>query len=121
MTKNQKNLRRDKIRRRVRSKISGTSERPRLCVYRSLKNVYLQIIDDTSGTTLVAASTKSPAIQSELTGKNFSERAAVAGKHIAEKALEAGITTVVFDRSGYLYHGKIKAVAEAAREGGLKF
>jgi large subunit ribosomal protein L18 len=121
MSKNQKKLRRDKIRRRVRSKIYGTAERPRLCVYRSLKNVYLQIIDDTTGTTLVAASTKTPALQEELKGKNFSERAAVAGKLVAQKALDAGITTVVFDRSGYLYHGKIKAVAEAAREGGLKF
>lgn len=121
MTKNQKSLRRAKIRRRVRSKISGTSERPRLCVYRSLKHIDLQIIDDTKGVTLASSSTKSAELKEQLTGKTFTERAAFVGKDIAKKAIEAGISTVVFDRSGYLYHGKIKAVAEAAREGGLQF
>lgn len=121
MKKNQKNLRRAKIRRRVRSKISGTADRPRLSVYRSLKHIYLQIINDDAGITLVAASTKSAELQEDLSGKNYSERAAVVGKYIAEKAVEAGISTVVFDRGGYLYHGKVKAVAEAARDAGLKF
>jgi large subunit ribosomal protein L18 len=121
MTKNQKNLRRAKIRRRVRAKISGTAERPRLSVYRSLKHIYLQIIDDNAEVTLVAASTKTAELSDALKGKSYSERAAIVGKYIAEKAVEAGITTVVFDRGGYLYHGKVKAAAEAAREGGLKF
>jgi large subunit ribosomal protein L18 len=121
MSKNHKELRRAKIRRRVRSKISGTTERPRLSVYRSLKHIYLQIINDQVGETLVAASTKTAELQEQLKGKTYSERAAVVGKYIAEKALESGITTVVFDRGGYLYHGKVKSVAEAAREGGLQF
>jgi len=122
MTKNQKKLRRDKIRRRVRAKITGTPERPRLCIYRSLKHIDLQIIDDAKGETLVASSTKQSNLKDELSGKTFTERAAIVGKDIAQKAVEAGITSVVFfDRSGYLYHGKVKAVAEAAREGGLKF
>lgn len=121
MTKNQKNLRRAKIRRRVRAKISGTAERPRLSVYRSLKNFYMQIINDESGETLVSASTKTAELKDQLTGKTYSERAAVVGSYIAQKALEKNISKVVFDRSGYLYHGKIKAAAEAAREGGLQF
>jgi len=121
MTKNQKKLRRDKIRRRVRAKMTGTPERPRLCIYRSLKHIDLQIIDDAKGETLVASSTKQSNLKDELSGKTFTERAAIVGKDIAQKAVEAGITSVVFDRSGYLYHGKVKAVAEAAREGGLKF
>lgn len=121
MTKNKKSLRRAKIRRRVRSKISGTAERPRLSVYRSLKHIYLQIINDNAGETLVSASTKTAELQDALKGKSYSERAAVVGKFIAEKAVEKKITTVVFDRGGYLYHGKVKAVAEAAREGGLQF
>lgn len=121
MTKNQKTLRRAKIRRRVRAKISGTSERPRLCVYRSLKHIDLQIIDDTKGITLVSSSTKLADLKDALTGKTFTEKATIVGKDIAQKAVEAGITNIVFDRSGYLYHGKIKAVAEAAREGGLQF
>lgn len=121
MTKNQKTLRRAKIRRRVRAKISGTSDRPRLCVYRSLKHIDLQIIDDTKGVTLVSSTTKASNLKDELNGKTFTERAAIVGKDIAQKAIDAGITSVVFDRSGYLYHGKIKAVADAAREGGLQF
>lgn len=121
MTKNQKTLRRAKIRRRVRAKVSGTAERPRLSVYRSLKHFYMQIIDDNAQVTLAAASTKTADLQKELKGKNYSERAAIVGKYIAEKAIEAGVQTVVFDRSGYLYHGKVKAAAEAAREAGLKF
>ena len=119
--KNKKNFRRAKIRRRVRAKISGTTERPRLSVYRSLKHIYLQIINDEVGETLVAASTKTAELQDQLKGKNYSERAAVVGKYIAEKAVEKNITQVVFDRGGYLYHGKVKSVADAAREGGLQF
>lgn len=113
--------RRAKIKRRVRSKVSGTTERPRLSVFRSLKHVYLQVIDDQAGVTLAAASTKTPDLQAELKGKTGIERAALVGKHLGAKAQEAGITTVVFDRNGYLYHGQVKAAADGAREGGLQF
>ncbi len=108
--------RRIKIKYRVRNKISGTTERPRMSVFRSNKQVYVQIIDDLAGKTLVAAS--SLTLEGKLPKK---EQAAKVGELIAKKAQEAGITTVVFDRNGYLYHGRIKEVADAARNGGLKF
>lgn len=103
----------------IRKKISGTTERPRLTVFKSLSNIFVQIIDDTKGTTLVSAST----IEKNGKVKNGSNVSAAKeiGERIAKKALEKGITTVVFDRSGYVYTGKIKALAEAAREAGLKF
>lgn len=107
--------------RRIRAKISGTAERPRLNVYRSLKNIYAQVIDDREGHTLVAASTLETDLSSELEGKTKKEQAAVVGRVVAERALEAGISRVVFDRGGYPYHGRIKAVAEAARKSGLEF
>ncbi|HSM55408.1 MAG TPA: 50S ribosomal protein L18 [Candidatus Sulfomarinibacteraceae bacterium] len=107
--------------RRIRAKISGTAERPRLNVYRSLSNIYAQVIDDQVGHTLVAASTVESDLSSELEGKTKKEQAAVIGRVVAERALEAGISQVVFDRGGYPYHGRVKAVAEAARESGLKF
>ncbi|MGI6202603.1 MAG: 50S ribosomal protein L18 [Eubacteriales bacterium] len=103
---------------RVRAKIFGTSERPRLCVFRSSKNIQAQIIDDTKGVTLVEASTYGNQF-SEYGGNKAAAREV--GKMIAKRALEAGITTVVFDRGGYLYHGRVKELAEGAREGGLKF
>ena len=103
---------------RIRSKISGTTERPRLCVYRSLSNIQVQIIDDTKGVTLVSASTYEKAFSGYGGNK---EAAKAIGKTIAERALEKGITEVVFDRGGNLYHGRVKELAEAAREGGLKF
>ncbi len=103
---------------RIRAKISGTTERPRLCVYRSLTNIQVQIIDDTKGVTLVSASTYEKAFSGYGGNK---EAAKVIGKTIAERALEKGITEVVFDRGGNLYHGRVKELAEAAREGGLKF
>ena len=103
---------------RIRAKISGTSERPRLCVYRSLSNIQVQIIDDTKGVTLVSASTYEKAFSGYGGNK---EAAKAIGKTIAERALEKGITEVVFDRGGNLYHGRVKELAEAAREGGLKF
>jgi large subunit ribosomal protein L18 len=109
-----KQARRNKIRRRIRAAISGTPEQPRLAVFRSNKDIYVQVIDDLNGKTLVAASSKG------ATGTKV-EQAAVVGKSIAEKAIAAGISTVVFDRGGYLYHGRIKALADGAREGGLKF
>ena len=108
--------RRQKIKYRVRNKVSGTSERPRLSVFRSNKQIYAQIIDDLKGTTLAAAS--SLGIQEKM---NKKEQAARVGELIAKRAQEAGITTVVFDRNGYLYHGRVKEIAEAARNGGLKF
>ncbi len=106
---------------RVRKKIHGTAERPRLNVYRSLNNIFAQIIDDDRGETLVAASTLSPELKGSLSSGGNVEGAAAVGKLIAAKAREKGITKVVFDRAGYIYHGRVKALAEAAREGGLEF
>ena len=103
---------------RVRTKISGTAERPRLCVYRSNSNLYVQIIDDVAGKTLVAASTLDKEVNTKYANK---EAAKELGNLIAKKALDKKIETVVFDRGGYLYHGVVKELAEAAREGGLKF
>ena len=103
---------------RVRGKISGTAERPRLCVFRSESNIYAQIIDDVAGNTLVAASTVEKAFEGN--GGNM-DAAKKIGALVAERALQKGIEEVVFDRGGYIYHGRIKALAEGAREGGLKF
>lgn len=111
--------RRNRIKKRVRKKLSGTAERPRLSVYRSNKQIYAQIIDDLNETTLTAASSSEKEIASAEGSK--SEKAKMVGKLIAEKAKKAGIEEVVFDRSGYLYHGRVKQLADAAREGGLKF
>ena len=107
---------RQKVRFAIRKKVSGTSARPRLAVFRSNKEIYAQIIDDVTGTTLASASSSS----SEAKG-NKTEQAAVAGKLIADNAKKAGVESVVFDRGGFLYHGRVKALAEAAREAGLKF
>ena len=107
--------RRAKIKYRVRNKISGVAERPRMSVFRSNKQIYVQIINDQTGRTLVAASSLG------LEAMPKKEQAAKVGEMIAKKAIEAGITTVVFDRNGYLYHGRVKEVADAARNGGLKF
>jgi large subunit ribosomal protein L18 len=112
---------RRRIHRRIRQKISGNETRPRLCIYRSSKYIYAQIVDDAQGKTLVAASTAEKNVRGDLKqGGNIQASKAV-GKSIAERAKAKGIETVVFDRGGYLYHGRIKAVAEAARESGLKF
>ena len=105
---------------RVRKKIKGTSERPRLNVFRSLKNIYVQIIDDTTGNTLAAASTLDEAVKGKLAGGNKAAAREV-GKLIGQKAVEKGIKQVVFDRGGYLNHGRIKELAEGAREAGLEF
>ena len=111
-----KTARRAKIKRRIRKKISGTANMPRLSVFRSNKQIYAQIIDDTTGTTLVSASSyKNKAAKGTKT-----EVAALVGKEVAEKAKKAGIEAVVFDRNGYLYHGRVKSLANSAREGGLK-
>ncbi|HOL83944.1 50S ribosomal protein L18 [Thermoclostridium caenicola] len=106
---------------RVRKKIFGTSERPRLSVFRSAKHIYAQIIDDTNGTTLVAASTLDKALKGKLAGTGNKAAAREVGKLIGSKALEKGIKHVVFDRGGYLYHGRVKELAEGAREAGLEF
>ena len=110
--------RRQKIRSRIRGKISGTAERPRLSVFRSNKETYVQLIDDVAGGTIAAASTRD---KDFVRTGNKSEQGKAIGTALAKKAAEKGITEVVFDRSGYLYHGRVKAVAEGAREGGLKF
>ena len=104
--------------RRIRVSLSGTRQRPRLNVFRSLQHIYAQVIDDTSGTTLAAASTNEADLRG---GGTKTERARAVGRAIAERAREQGVSAVVFDRGGYLYHGRIKALADAAREAGLEF
>jgi len=106
---------------RIRKKISGVAERPRLLVFRSNKHISAQIIDDSTGAVLVSASSFSKDLRGELIGKNKTEYSVGVGKAIAQKALEKNINTVVFDRNGYLYHGRVKALADASREAGLKF
>ena len=106
---------------RIRNRFSGTTARPRLAVFRSNNHMYAQIIDDTVGKTLVAASTLEKDVKAELEKTNNVDAAAYVGKVIAKRALEKGITTVVYDRGGYIYHGKVAALAEAAREAGLVF
>ena len=106
---------------RVRKNIWGTAERPRLCVFRSLNHIYAQLVDDNLGHTLVSASTLSSEVRSGVEGKVKAEAAQLVGKLVAEHAVEKGITKVVFDRGGYKYHGRVKALAEAARKEGLVF
>ena len=117
ISKNDKNVSRKRRHARVRNKVSGTPTCPRLCVYRSNKNIEAQIIDDVNGVTLVSSSSMTLKLEN---GSNV-EAAAAVGKDIAEKALAKKLETIVFDRSGYIYHGRVKALAEAAREAGLKF
>ncbi|MBI4213835.1 MAG: 50S ribosomal protein L18 [Chloroflexi bacterium] len=104
---------------RIRKRLAGTGERPRLCVFRSLSHIYAQVVDDTAGRTLVAASTAEPSLRGQ--GGTKSDRAKAVGIAIAERAKAAGIDQVVFDRGGYLYHGRVRQLAEGAREGGLSF
>ena len=106
---------------RVRRKVVGTAERPRLCVYKSLRHLYAQIVDDTAGKTLVAASSLEKPLAEGLKSAKGTEAAVAVGKAVGERALTGGLTQVVFDRAGWPYHGKIKVLAEAAREAGLKF
>jgi large subunit ribosomal protein L18 len=106
---------------RLRNNISGTAERPRLAVFRSNMHIYAQVIDDTVGNTICSASTMEADVKAKLERTNDVEAAKVVGETVAKKALEKGITTVVFDRGGYVYHGKIQALADAAREAGLQF
>jgi len=114
-----KNSRREKIKMRSRQSVAGTPERPRVSVFRSNKEIYASIIDDTKGVTILSASSREKALANVKGTKT--EIAATVGKALAEKAVKAGIEIVTFDRNGYLYHGRVKALAEAAREGGLKF
>lgn len=114
-----KTQRRNRIRMRVRKIITGTPERPRLSVYRSNKEIYAQIIDDVSGKTIIAASSRDKDIDGSKVTKI--EAAKLVGQAIAQKALQAGVQSVAFDRGGYLYHGRVKSLADGAREGGLKF
>jgi large subunit ribosomal protein L18 len=114
-----KNDRRDRIRFRIRKTIEGTAQRPRLAVFRSNKEIYAQLIDDVTGTTITAASSRDKDIDASKANKT--EAAKLVGKAIAEKAQKAGVEAVSFDRGGYLYHGRVKSLAEGAREGGLKF
>ncbi len=106
---------------RVRKRVTGTPERPRLNVFRSDKHIYAQVIDDVAGHTLAAASTVDLELRDEVADKSKVERAALVGKLVAQRALEAGIKQVVFDRGGYKYHGRVKSLADAARETGLQF
>ncbi|GIV15102.1 MAG: 50S ribosomal protein L18 [Armatimonadota bacterium] len=106
---------------RVRKKIRGTAERPRLVVFRSLKYIYAQVIDDEKGHTIAAASSLEPALRNSLPKTDNIEAARAVGRLIAERAIDAGVRHVVFDRGGYKYHGRVKALADAAREGGLEF
>ena len=120
-TATKKSVSRTRRKRSIRKKISGTSERPRLSIFRSNKHIYAQVIDDVSGKTLASASTESATVKSEISDKKKTEAAQVVGQKIAEQCKSLSIETVVFDRNGFIYHGRVKAVAEGAREGGLMF
>lgn len=117
--KNKKEFRRFRIKKRIRKIVKGTAERPRMSVFRSNTEIYVQLIDDLTGRTLASASSRADDIVAQKITRT--EQARLVGKKIAEIALQAGIGNVVFDRSGYLYHGRVKSLAEAAREGGIKF
>ena len=116
-----RDLHRKRVHERVRTRVSGTSERPRLCVYRSLDHIYAQVIDDHSGKTLVSASSLDGETKKNLKGGGNVAAAKVIGKAVADRAKAAGVSKVVFDRGGYKYHGRVKALADAAREAGLQF
>lgn len=121
ITKPSRAAAREKRHFRLRNHISGTAERPRLAVFRSNMHIYAQIIDDTVGNTICSASTMEADVKAKLEHTNDVEAAKIVGETVAKKALEKGITTVVFDRGGYVYHGKVQALADAAREAGLQF
>jgi len=116
-----RNAHRQRIHQRVRRKMEGTQERPRLCVFRSINHIYAQVIDDRQGRTLAQASSLDKEMRQETKGGGNVAAAKVVGKAIAQRALAAGVTQVVFDRGGYKYHGRVQALANAAREAGLKF
>ncbi|MBP5724639.1 MAG: 50S ribosomal protein L18 [Bacteroidales bacterium] len=113
--------RRERIKKRIRKVVTGTAERPRMSVFRSNKQISVQVIDDVAGVTIVAASSLDKEIAAQAKGKNKIEQAALVGEAIAKKSTEKGISTVVFDRNGYLYHGRVKSLADSARSNGLNF
>ena len=113
--------RKKRIHYRIRKVVNGTAERPRMVVFRSNKQIYVQVVDDLKGVTLAAAASNDKELAADCKGKTGVEAAAIVGKKIAERALAKGITTISFDRGGYLYHGRVKSLADAAREGGLIF
>ena len=121
MTKMTRQLSRARRHKRVRATIVGTPERPRLNIYRSLEHIYAHVIDDSTGNTLVSASTIDAELKAQMTGKKKSEQAKLVGQAVAARAKAQGLNLVVFDRGGYRYHGRVKAVADGAREGGLEF
>ncbi len=121
VSKLSRNAHRQRVHLRVRTRVEGTPERPRLCVYRSLNHIYAQVIEDRTGRTLVSASSVDKEMRKQMKGGGNIAAAKVIGKAVAERAKAAGIEHVVFDRGGYKYHGRIRALAEAAREAGLKF
>lgn len=121
INKTDKNQERVVRHKRVRRKLSGTSERPRLCVYRSLNQIYAQVIDDVKGVTLASASTLDKDVKALCEGKSKSEQAKIVGETVAKRAMEKNIQEVVFDRGGYIYIGRVQALADGAREAGLKF
>ena len=112
---------RERRHRKIRFRVSGTASCPRMSIYRSLTNIYVQVIDDLDGKTLASASTIDGDVASQVEGKNKKDAARIVGKIVAERAKNAGVETVVFDRGGYKYHGRVAALAEGAREAGLKF
>jgi len=117
----EKRLARRRRHARVRKRVYGTSERPRLCVFRSLRHIYVQVIDDTRSVTLASASTMDTEVRAKLEGEDRIAQAAAVGTMIAKRAQDAGVESVVFDRGGYKYHGRVKSLAESARKGGLEF
>lgn len=121
ITRVDRNVLRQRRHARIRQRIAGTGHRPRLSVFRSLKHIYAQIIDDDRGVTLAAASTLDPEVRDQVRGKRKTEAAAVVGEILARRARARGIARVVFDRGGYKYHGRVRALAEGARRGGLEF
>ncbi len=121
LSKSNKNKERKVRALRIRQKISGTAERPRLCVYRSLSHIYAQVIDDVKGVTLASASTMSKDIATLVAGKSKQEAAFIVGEQVGKRAKKAGIKSVVFDRAGYIYTGRVKALADGARKAGLDF
>jgi len=116
-----KDQQRRRVHARVRTRVVGTPERPRLNVYRSVGHIYAQVIDDASGTTLVSASTNDSELRPQMAGKKKAEQAKLVGQAVAQRAKAKGVTQVTFDRGGYRYHGRVKALADGAREGGLEF
>ena len=121
MAKVSSNIARKRRHARIRTTVSGTPDQPRLCIFRSLTNIYAQIIDDASGKTITSASSLVTDLKEQLKGKNKTQVAELIGAELAKGAKEKGVSRVVFDRGGYKYHGRVKALAEAARKGGLKF